>query len=288
VTATRSAITPQRALDWLATAPRVDLAAGAILLTQVLNLHHDRLAQLALALVAVPVLLQPRLRHNPWIWWALALLIAMRIAPDFVLLDDHVVASTYAVALVGAGLAARDREWVLARSAALLIGSIFAFATFWKLTSGQFVDSRFFRFTLVFDDRFDHLWPLTGQEAADAATSIERAEEAMAAGPGAEAVIAEGPRNVLAATVITWWTIAIEAAVAALFLWPRPRPEGSRHVALMVFLVTTYVVVPVAGFGTLLAALGAVTTDDPRWRLRYTTAFAVLLVWTPVWRAVLG
>ena len=64
---------------------------GSLLLVQILNLHHDPAAQLALAVVAVPVLLVPRIRHSPWVWIALAAPGRAAHLVDFVELDDHVV-----------------------------------------------------------------------------------------------------------------------------------------------------------------------------------------------------
>jgi hypothetical protein len=227
-------------------------------------------------------------RESPVFWLALAVVVGVRQAGYFLTLDDHIVVTTYWCGAVGLALLADDRDRTLVRTAGLLIGLVFAIAAIWKLTSGQFVDGRFFRFTLIWDARFEHLGWLSGQP--DPQATRDALETALGArSTGARVVFPEGPRSEVLALGMTWWGIFIETAVAVGFLLPLRRHPWLRHVALFAFMIGTYLVVPITGFGCLLSIMAAAHTDDVRWRRAYLITFVVLLViWPPLWRAVTG
>jgi len=78
----------------------------------------------------------------------------------------------------------------------------------------------------------------------------------------------------------TVWTVAIEAAVAAAFLWPAGRGLSRyRDALLLLFCITTFAVAPVAGFGWLLIALGVAQSDLSGQRTRgiYLATFVLIL-----------
>jgi hypothetical protein len=56
-----------------------------------------------------------------------------------------------------------------------------------------------------------------------------------------------------------------------------------RHAALVAFAGTTYLVVPIGGFGTLLLVLGSAMVTTDRARLAYYAGAVALLVWSGVW-----
>ena len=86
-----------------------------------------------------------------------------------------------------------------------------------------------------------------------------------AAGPGASvALLGLTARLALLADVLTWWTLAIEGAVALAFLCPGPSWLGRhRDHLLITFTVTTYLAAPVLGFGWLLLVLGLAQCAAP-------------------------
>ena len=81
-----------------------------------------------------------------------------------------------------------------------------------------------------------------------------------------------------AATVFTWATPLLEAAVAATFLAPRGSSLSRvRDVVLCVFCAGTYALAPVAGFGWILLSMGVAQSDTERMRWLYLAVFALLV-----------
>jgi hypothetical protein len=265
---------------------RLDVALFGTPLLVTVNVHGSPPMLAFVGVLAILVWTRRRVREAPWTWLGLAAVVGIWQAPDFVRLDDHNIVTTYWCAAVGLALLAEQRERALAWTATLLIGLVFAFAAFWKLTSGQFVDGRFFRFTLIWDERFDHLrWATGNTHHAAERGALDVAMDGARAGAAVHWV--EGPRSRAVAEVMTWWGVLIESAVAITFLVPLRRMQWLRHIALFAFMIGTYYVVPITGFGCLLCIMAAVTTDDVRWRRAYLLAFAFLfLVWTPIWEVL--
>ena len=88
------------------------------------------------------------------------------------------------------------------------------------------------------------------------------------------------------ADVLTWWTLAIEGAVALAFLGPGRSWLGRhRDHLLITFTATTYLAAPVLGFGWLLLVLGLAQCRSTVGHLRvlYVAAFvAVRIGATPI------
>jgi hypothetical protein len=267
---------------------RWDIALFGTPILLLVNVRDDRVLLAAVAIATAVAFVRRGVRESPWFWIGLAVLVGARQTGYFLTLDDHIVVTTYWCGAVGLALLATDRDRVIVRSAGLLVGLVFAFAAMWKLTSGQFIDERFFRFTLIWDARFEHIGRFSDQpdpqSSRDALATLLVADET-----GGATTWREGARSELVATLMTWWGVFIEAAVAVTFLLPLRRRPWLRHVALFAFMIGTYLVVPITGFGCLLAIMAAVHTDDVRWRRAYVITFGVLLVvWPALWRVVTG
>jgi hypothetical protein len=203
--------------------------------------------------------------------------------------DDHIIVTTYWCGALAAGLGARSARSTIAASARLLVGGVFALAVAWKLGSGEFLDGRFFRYSLLFDERFDTVarW-VGGTTSAEHAGNIDAVGDLVALDEvGPAAALAEGPRNVPLARLFTAWGVLIEGAVAVAFLLPlRRRLEWVRHATLLAFAGTTYLVVPIGGFGLLLMLLGSAQASWERLRMAYVWCGLALLVWAGVWPTI--
>ena len=257
------------------------------LLALLVNSNDDPLQMVAVAAVCLVALPRPALLHQPWLWAALFAGVGLRQLLTWHTLDDHVVATTYWCGAVALGLGARDRRATLATSARFLVGALFAFAAGWKLLSGQFVDGTFFRYTLLFDDRFEVIGSvLGGTTDAVRAASLAPAS-ALLGGAGGEVALREGSNAVGLAQVMTWWGIAVEVAIAVAFLLPLPAAwQWTRHATLVAFAATTYLVVPVGGFGVLLLVLGSAQATSDRLRTAYVVGMGGLIVWAALWPLV--
>ena len=265
------------------------LIARWSLLVLLVNANEDPIVFVGLAIVAVVALPRPSIVLSPWFWGAAFVVVGLRQLATWHTVDDHIIVTTYWCAALALGLTARDARGTLAASARLLVGAVFGLAAAWKLGSGQFVDGTFFRYTLLFDDRFETVarW-IGGTTPEDNRANLEAVRGLLAVdGGGPAAALAEGPRNTLVAGVFTAWGVAIECAIAVSFLLPlRRRYEWLRHACLLAFAGTTYLIVPVGGFGTLLMLLGASQASSERMRMTYLVAGLGLLVWAGVWPLV--
>jgi hypothetical protein len=231
---------------------------------------------------AVLVLIFPRALRSRAVWSALALFIAIRIAADWPLADNHIYLLCYWVLAVALALRTPDPPSCLAVSSRLLIGSAFAFAVLWKVVlSPDFMDGRFFRVTLLTDPRFGAAAQLVGGLSKD---QLRANREAVVPLPdGAELIdppeVAEPPRLRAFVALTTWGIVALEALVAAMMLAPARRTGAWRHVVLLTFCGITYAFAPVAGFGWLLLVMGLAQVDDRQvWISRlYVVTFLVVL-----------
>lgn len=259
-------------------------------------------------LCAGVALLSPRALLRPLTWYTLAALIALRIAADWPVPDNHIYLLAYwclaaALALgAGNGVGSHDGERhdsrphyerVIATSGRLLIGSAFLLAVLWKAAlSTDYLDGRFFRVTWLTDDRFSDTVQLLGGLSQP---QLDHNRDVLKALPeGAELLhppALEEPRAFLRLVLVsTWGMLVVESLIAATFLLPLgPRLSVVRHPLLLAFCVVTYAIAPVAGFGWLLLTMGVALCRREQRALRATyvaTWFLVLLYSEVPWASL--
>jgi hypothetical protein len=246
------------------------------------------LAGAVLSLLFAPV------RRSPATWLALSLLIAAQIIEAWPTSDNHIYLLSYWSLAIGLALGTASPAATLAATSRWLVAAAFLFAVVWKgVLSPDYLDGRFFRVTLLTDDRFADavtlLGDITAPEIREARSFLQPLPE------GAELAdvdwFGEPPRLRLIAAVVTWGGIVLEALVAVLCLYPlAARAVVARHAALMLFCVTTYALAPVAGFGCLLAAMGLAQCLAPgRLQTAYVVVFVLVLLYAEIpWASVLA
>ena len=100
-------------------------------------------------------LLSRAVRHAPITWMLIALLIATRIVVVWPLSDNHIYLLAYWCLAIGLALTSATPAATLSTGSRLLLGGAFAMAILWKaVLSPDYVDGRFFRVTLLTDERF--------------------------------------------------------------------------------------------------------------------------------------
>lgn len=240
-----------------------------------------------LGLAAVGVALPGQLRRPP-LWIILTLFTAIRLLLGWPMADNHAYLLWYWCLAVVIALLSQDPRACLALNGRLLIGLVFALATLWKaVLSPDYLDGRFFRVTMLTDLRFDGFTRLVGGLTPDLLESLRGFLTQHIDGQfvGAPDVPQEPPRFLWLAHFMTWWTVFLEGAVAAAFLWPVDRGLSKlRNILLLVFCATTYAVAPVDGFGWLLIAMGVAQCEPARHKtqLLYLAVFPLILFYREV------
>ena len=244
----------------------------------------------AILAVAVLMILSPALLRSALAWSAIAAMVAVRIADDWPLADNHIYLLGYWLLAVSLALRSRDvisTTSTLSDASRALIGLAFAFAVLWKVAlSPDFVDGRFFRVTLVTDPRFAAATRIIGGLSDE---QLRAAREAVALMPhGAELLdppeMVEPARLRLFAIASTWGVLVLETLVAALMLARSRLPDILRHATLLSFCAVTYAFAPVAGFGWLLLVMGLSQVDARQvWLARlYQLMFLIVLFYDGV------
>lgn len=229
-----------------------------------------------------------RVVRSPWFWLAIAILQAVRNLGVWEQLDDHIyVANYWSLALVLALLSPNPRE-IVAHNARWMIGLIFFFATFWKASTADYTSGAFFEYTLLLDDRFLPMAELCGMQSALLAENYANMDAVRNPLNSTTGFTLQSSSYIQSmAQFLTWWTVLIEGAIAACFLFAHVKTLNAvRNLLLIAFALTTYFPVPVTGFCSTLMVLGiAQTTDEERRsRIGYFVVLVLILVWTPIWR----
>jgi len=243
----------------------------------------------AILSLAVLALLTPRVLLAPATWMALSLLIAVRIAWDWPLADNHIYLLAYWTFAIALALGHSSPANALARSSIVLLAIVFVMAVVWKAAlSPDFLDGRFFRVTLLTDQRFDPLITSVGGLTAE---DVAHNRMALAALPeGAE--LLDPPPLVETSSfrrlvwISTIGSLLLEVVIAVAGIATIAARTGTRalHAALLSFCALTYAFAPVAGFGWLLLSMGAAPArpDQRVLRAAYVATWMLVLVYAEV------
>ena len=247
-----------------------------------------------LLVIAAVALLVPRVLRAPLTWCALSLLIAWQLIDNWPLPDNHIYLLCYWCFAIFLALRSLEMNQVLATSSRFLLGLTFLFAFLWKgILSPDYLDGRFFRVTLLQDERFAHTSMVFGDLQKE---QLEENREYLFALPhGAELLhpprLVEPPALRKLAHFFTWGALFSEGALALLLLLPlRGSLKQIRHILLLLFCILTYAFAPVSGFGWLVLVMGLVQCDPSQGRLRaaYVITFLLVLLYSEVpWTRIL-
>ena len=252
------------------------------------------LAPFALAIACLSLAVRA-IRRAPLTWLVVAALVAARVVVVWPLSDNHIYLLAYWSLAVGLALSRTGSAVTLASSSRWLIGASFAMAVLWKaVLSPDYTDGRFFRVTLLTDQRFADAALVFGGLSRDQMAANRAVLEPLP--EGAELLdpppVVEPPRLRAFAAAATWGGLLLETLVALSFLLPAVgRLELARHATLLAFCTATYALAPVAGFGWLLATMGLAHCRPDRRSVRglYLTVFVLILLYTEFpWKEVLA
>lgn len=260
--------------------PHASLVLRVTALTLLVHGSTSNLLEVALRIACGVMLAVPGLLACWGLWVAVVGAIAYLNLAQWFSIDNHKYLIMYwALACCLAVATPADAEEILRRNARLMVGICFALAVAWKLYAGEYLDGSFIQHVFLTDSRVSvpvsalldiHLTDLQANRVLSGY---------LASWPADGRSITLNSSATLAATALaaSAWTLLIESAVALFWLLPRPAQgklraaAAARDVSLIVFILTTYVLLPVVGFATALSLLGLAATEPnrPRTRLAY-------------------
>jgi len=252
------------------------------------------LTPFALALACLSLILRS-VRRAPITWLVMATLVAARIIVVWPLSDNHIYLLAYWCLAIGLALSSPAPAATLSTSSRWMLGAAFGLAVLWKgVLSPDYVDGRFFRVTLLTDERFADASLVLGGLSRDQMALNRQFLEPLPEGAALlePPAFVEPPRLRAFATVATWGGLVLEALVALFHLLPGGgRIAAVRHAALLTFCATTYALAPVAGFGWLLAAMGLAQCQAHQRALHgaYVAVFVLIVLYAELpWAGVLA
>jgi hypothetical protein len=247
-------------------ADRFDLCAIMTLLLMLLYGGSALRLRVPITILVIAALIFAGLRRQPLFWLALTLSYVLGNAPDWLRLDNHKYLIGYwSLAFCLACLSEQPMK-TLAFNARVMLGLCFVLAVIWKLSTPDFIDGTFFQFALLNDRRLAGVARAVGRVTAEVQQMNRAAYRALLAYDSrlAFAQLASAPQIALLATLMTWWTIGLEALIGLAFLVRRPAlVAGIRDYVLLLFIASTYALAPVVGFGWVLVAMGFAQAEGP-------------------------
>jgi hypothetical protein len=275
------------------TSTRLDLYAIMTLLLLLVYPSSFWYVRIPLTVLCVSAFVFSALRFDPRFWFVTAMVVMAGNYQNWFMVDNHKYLLGYWCLALFCCLLTEAPEKTLAQIARKLIAFSFLFAVFWKIASHDFLNSTFFHYALLLDDRFRGVSELLGgmtNELMEANRTAYRAllnfDSRIAA---VQLLFTRGITYL--ARIVTWWTLLIELLVAVSFLWPLGKSISRwRDFFLIIFILSTYSVAPVLGFGWTLIIMGLVQCENRyryvRWL--YMAAFVVLQIYNLPFRAILG
>jgi hypothetical protein len=228
-------------------------------------------------IVALSVLglLSPDLSRSYGFWLAMAAAQLGWVATAYLVADNHHYLQGYWYLAIAVAYAMGEDAGNagLQRSATLLIGLCFGVAVLAKLLSRNYRDCSFFVAALLADPRFIPLSVLLGRLDPAARREHWLAWNSVRTGFSSQRRVPVPVALARTAAWLTWWTVAIELAIAILFLLPGgDNLDVARVASLLLFVLTTFVCVPVPAFGQILLVMLLASAESATVRL-----YAVIL-----------
>jgi len=242
-------------------------------------------------ILALAAILLPSVFASKWLWPAIFVTAVITFATGSIwTYDNHEWAVLYWMFTLAIFSFVRNDE-LLQRTARLLIGFIFLFATSWKIAASEFRTGAFFELTGHTEPRFTDIMIAFGL-MPEAATTNDRAISRW----GDPEYGLQGFSLITSPILESFWifltigTYIVEGGLALLFLWPLVKKfTWLRDLALTVFFIGTYVMVPVSGFGNLLAVMGfAASNIELKRRIALYAGLIVLMEVIPTRMLILS
>lgn len=192
-------------------------------------------------------------------WILVSVLLVIHNSIFWLIVGNHQYLITYWCIACTLVVFSKDPEYFLRVNARLLIGFTFFFATLWKLTSGEFVDGSLIHYYLLTDYRLETLPMFFGNLGQETLAQNRMLQLAIISAPEKVVSVAlkTSPEVLILSKLTTYWTLLIEGSITFVFLFTRPRwAHDKRDIVFIVFILTTFFLLPVPSFSFILTLLG--------------------------------
>ncbi|ELR99476.1 hypothetical protein [Gloeocapsa sp. PCC 73106] len=210
-----------------------------------------------LSILSGLMLLSPVFLTSQVLWVIICALLWWINATDWLWIDNHKILITYWGLVCALAVSAKDADEVLAWNGRLLIGLTFLFATIWKVLAGEYWDGSFLHYTFMLDPRVESVAMFIGGLSRETLVQNRLLEVSLQEFPKkiGQITLFTSTRLQWFALAASYWTLLIEASVAIAFLLPSFFSRY-RDWLLIVFIATTYFLLPVLGFAYVLMIMG--------------------------------
>ena len=227
------------------------------------------------------MLISPTLINSQGLWVLICGFIWCINAVNWLWIDNHQFLISYWCLVCALAVSAKNTDAVLAWNGRILTGLVFLFATFWKLLSGEYLNGSFLHYTFLTDDRVQTFASLVGGLNPGILSQNRLLESALKVMPHSSLSVTLETSEALRAFALgaSYWTLLIEGVVAVAFLWAGIQwLAHARDWLLLLFVATTYFLLPVLGFAYVILIMGLAqcSTESTGKRLTYLCLFASL------------
>ncbi|HEY9662188.1 MAG TPA: hypothetical protein V6C65_27350 [Allocoleopsis sp.] len=227
------------------------------------------------------MLLSPPLLTSQVMWVLICGMVWWVNATDWLWIDNHKILITYWCLVCALAVSAKDTDGVLVWNGRILVGLTFLFATFWKMLAGEYWDGAFLHSVFLLDSRVEAVSTAIGGLSPDALPQNRLLESLLKQFPQqvGSVSLTTSPRLQAFTLAASYWTLLIEGSVAIAFLVkPLRLFSRFRDWFLIVFIATTYFLLPVLGFAYILIIMGFAQCPPKHTatRITYIVLFAFL------------
>ncbi|ELS04772.1 hypothetical protein Xen7305DRAFT_00045080 [Xenococcus sp. PCC 7305] len=247
------------AIAELLSPPRYFLVLRITLLLLLLYGSSTVFLDVPLRIICSLMLIIPSLLTNQILWVLICGFVWWVNASDWLWIDNHKILISYWCLVCALAVSSSDPEEVLARNGRMLIGLTFFFATVWKMIAGEYWNGAFLHYTFLAENRIEEFANIIGGLPPDVLPQNQILSEILSRFPGTvkTVTLASNPRLEIFSLAASYWTLLIEGSIALAFLGKSFRfLFRFRNWLLILFIVTTYFLLPVLGFAYILIVMG--------------------------------
>jgi len=263
----------QAILDDLLAQPRYLLVLRLTVLLLLLHGSSSIILDVPLRVLCGLMLISPPLLTNQQIWVIICGIVWWVNATDWLWIDNHKFLISYWCLVCAIGVSGKNPDRVLAWNSGILISLTFLFATGWKIFAGEYWDGTFLHYTFLTDSRVGAFATFVGGLDPGVLSQNWLLESTLKLIPqeGANVTLGTSQRLKIFTLAASYWTLFIEGIVAAAFLLRKIHwLYRFRDWLLIIFIVTTYFLLPVLGFAYVLVIMGLAQCPSEKVAVRST------------------